>query len=288
VNNKMNQALIVNAIFGMDILAAKINQQYTIDIVLNKVLNLFNKKDIYILCDDKGVKFLEEKFNGFKLIKVDKKSAADVLPLIYERVKSYDSIVYLFADEPLIDIDITKKLISLHKEEFADYTYGEGFVRGILPEILSSEILLRLASLDNENKVKINDKNTLFDLLSKDINSFDIETIFADKDLRLMRFELTTSEKRNSIIVERVVTKKNDFNIPYNAICDMIEKNPEIIRTIPSYIEIELTDKIRYSLPYLPIQAINRKRGEMEFEKYKLLLESLTNYANHVYLAGFL
>ena len=292
MNGNKSNALVVNAIFDIDVLKIEVEQQSVLSEVLKKALRLFEKNDIYILSDKKSLSYIRRKFKDFNLLEVEKNYASNVLLLVYNKLRNYDNIVYLFADEPLIDIALTKKLISHHIDEFADYSYGEGFVKGILPEVISVEILPRLASLNkNENKNNINNisteinRNTLFDLISKDINSFDIETIFADKDLRLLRFELTTSEKRNRMIVERLVSIKKSFDLSYEDICNLIDRYPEIIRTVPSYVEIELMDKIRYPIPYIPVSSITRKRKKMEYKNYKLLLNSLVGFTDHVYIS---
>ena len=280
----MKNALLINTLFNDDILKISINGRSVINTILEKALKLFKKSDIYILSHIDS-HYIKNELNNFHVIEVDKRVAADVLPLIYKKIKDYDTMVYFFADEPLVDVEITKRLITLHNEEIADYSYGEGFVKGIAPEILSVELLPKLALLDRDKDTEITDKKALFNLLSKEINSFDIETLFADKDLRLMRFELATSEKRYRLIVERLVSIAGSFDIPYGSICDIIEKRPEIVRTIPSYIEIELTNKLHYPLIYYPISAITRERGVMEYKDYRAILKSILNFTDRIHIS---
>jgi len=280
----MRNALVVNAIYNKYSLKTKIQGHLIIDEVLKKASRIVDRNNIYILCDKDSHTYFKESKNKYKLIESKDGIARNIFLSLHSKLKDYKNIIYFFADEPLIDLELTEKLILTHNKEFADYSYGEGFIKGVLPEVISVEVLSKIASLDNGEGSTIS-RDTVFNFLSKDINSFDIETIFADKDLRLLRFELTTSEKKNRIIVEKLVSEKGRFEISYMDICKFIEKNPEIIRTIPSYVEVELTDRIHHTVPYMPIKHINRKRGEIDFENYKALLNLLVKFTGPIYLS---
>lgn len=54
-----------------------------------------------------------------------------------------DHVVRVTGDNPLTDLETLERLVSLHREAGADYTYvpGEALLMGILPEVISREAL---------------------------------------------------------------------------------------------------------------------------------------------------
>jgi spiro-SPASM protein len=200
----MKNAIVLNTIVEGSSWQDNILGYDPVGALVDKLKSLGKEEDIFVVSDSSGDRQLSKSLKGLKKITLGDRKAKNLFRQLNSTLKSYDNIIYLFADTPLVDTSITKEMISLHTGEFAEYTYGEGFPVGIAPEIVKVDLFPKLASLlEKENPVAVRD--SIFTGLSKEINSFDIETYFAKEDLKLMRIELTTSSKRNALLVERVI-----------------------------------------------------------------------------------
>ena len=188
--------------------------------LVNKLKSLGKEDDIFVAVDPAGDRLLPKSLKGLKKIPVEDRKAKNLFQQIYSSLRSYENVIYLFADAPLLDIRLTKEMISLHTGEFAEYTYGEGFPVGITPEIVKVDLFPKIASLLEKDNPDAG-RDSIFTGLSKEINSFDIETYFAAEDLKLRRIELTTSSKRNALLVERVV-KQLGISCGYGQFCKFI------------------------------------------------------------------
>ncbi len=254
-------------------------------VTLSKAKSIADDRDIFVVLRDDHKPLFRDIPKEVNRIFVKSNSVYEILFKIYQNIKGrYNLIVYIFSDEPLFDVKLTEKLVESHIEELSDYTYGEGFLPGALPEVVSSETLLKLISLikDKESPVK---RDSLFELLSKDINSFDIESIFPDEDIRLLKVELTASRKINRIIVEKLVSALGGFDVSYRDVCSTIKNNPEIVRTVPAFVEVEITDRVNHPVPYLPVDAISRKRGEMDVDSFHRILEIVHDFSEDPYIS---
>jgi spiro-SPASM protein len=244
---------------------------------------LKNKEALFVLVRDQDVRKLDPLIKGCKVLKVSDTKAGDIFQTIYSQLKGYIDVIFLSIDTPLIDIDVTEKMLRLHRNELAEYTYGEGFPVGITPEILRLDLFPKLASILKNEDIEI-ERDSIFKTLSREINSFDVETYFAPRDLKLMRLELSTTLKRNALLVQRVVEEKG-IHCSYEQLAALIDDHPGIVRTIPSYIEVELTNRSNGTYAYSPLPYIEREEGSMTLDNFKVLLEILKSFCESFYIA---
>ena len=114
-----------------------------------------------------------------------------------------ESVIYTWSDCPFLDLELTKELCHQHEKYGAEYTFADGYPYGITPEIIhlgTLKILLQLSKQNpdlGEGKVS---RTSIFDLIKKDINSFEIETLISDKDFRLSRLEFASGTKFGKIL----------------------------------------------------------------------------------------
>jgi spiro-SPASM protein len=214
---------------------------------------------------------------GFRPITVRERSPSAVFRAIASSLTGYEDAFYLFADAPLLDTGVARKMLDLHREELAEYTYGEGFPAGVTPEILKTTLFARCASLLEGSGGEV-ERGSLFAALSKEINSFDIETYFAPENLSMKRIELSTTLKRNRILVERVASERG-LSCSYEGLCALIREKPGILRTVPSYAEVEVTNRSPMPCVYSPLPFLRREAGDMPLERYEAVLDALAELA---------
>ncbi|MDR2182487.1 MAG: spiro-SPASM protein, partial [Treponema sp.] len=116
----------------------------------------------------------------------------------------------------------------------ADYSDADGWPYGLAPELLApgvAGILYKIAAGDGEKPVT---RETIFNVLQKDINSFDIETELSSIDLRYLRLSLAADSKRNLLLCRRCAEAGG--SIP--RIC---VEHPEYLRTLPAFFPIQVS-----------------------------------------------
>ncbi len=115
---------------------------------------------------------------GFRVIERESWTVADLTAEIEKAAEGFEDIFYFFADCPFLDLSITERMHRNHRRYWADYTFADGFPQGLTPEILTRETASRLRGMASA-EAGLPDRETLFTVIRKDINSFDIETELA-------------------------------------------------------------------------------------------------------------
>ncbi len=280
----MKTAVVLNALLDGSSWVEPINGQDPIEEILKKAALLAKKEGIFVLVKKDMPTGLEKRFKGCHLIKVGDTSATAVFGLLRERCARYGNIVYWYADAPLIDIEVSRRMLLLHKEELAEYTHGEGFPRGVTPEIVRVGLLPKLIALLKDDDGEIG-RNSFFETMSKRINSFDIETYFSPEDMRLRRIDLFTSKRRTALGVGRIVEKAG-FGCSFKDIRRIIHEHPAMLRTVPSYVEVEITTETAAGCIYsMEPPALKRAGGSMEYDRFREVFDRVLDFTGGFYLS---
>ena len=199
---------------------------------------------------------------------------------IYEQGKQFDTMMYIFGDSPLLDINMSLKMLDNHKRYFAEYTFADGYPGGLTPEIIKPSILPALAKLSEGQTGEIK-RDSLFSVIQKDINSFDIETEIAPVDLRLLRIQLSCDTKRNYLLTKRIFDE-GDTDIA--SIVECIQNKPDLLRTLPSFFNIQIVEQCPQSCflcPY-PVfgENILKKKGEMRVQDFESICASVNEFVD--------
>ena len=107
----MKTAVVLNALLDGSSWAEPIKGQDPIEEVLKKASLFANKEGVFVLVKKQMQAGLEKRLKGCHLIRTEDMSARNVFGLIRERCARYGNIVYWYADAPLIDIEITRKML---------------------------------------------------------------------------------------------------------------------------------------------------------------------------------
>jgi len=163
----------------------------------------------------------------------------DMISALLAEAQGFDEVVIVAADSPFLRPDVVIELLTLHREYRADYTFADGFPVGLTPEVLRPSILPILAGwADRPGPV---DRETLFQLLSTDINRFDIETHLSPVDLRSRRLCFTADSRRNRLLLDRYAA---DTSLDTEALLAVIEATADRSRTLPATLHVQITDGV--------------------------------------------
>lgn len=194
-----------------------------------------------------------------------------------------DSIVFAWADLPFVNFEVTKELLSIHKDCKAEYTFADGYPDGLSPEVLDVGAACILSELSKNQKAELGAKQvtrtSVFDLIKTDINSFEVETLIADEDSRLFRVNFNCGTKANSIACTEMFKKGVDGKS-----VDLIAKEAcscvEVLKTVPGYYNIQLTDKCLGKKLYKPEEMETVEGNKfMELKEFKELVKKISLFS---------
>lgn len=211
-------------------------------------------------------------------------SAADLLRSMQSEVspdpdeETSEDLFVVWADAPLLDGVLTEKMYQNHRRYFADYSFADGYPRGLAPEILRSTALPQLIELAERHSVPAG-RDFIFDVVQKDINAFDLETEVAPTDQRLLRVRLSADTKRNFHQLRGIIAAGGR---DAESVQRVIAEQPELLRTLPAFVNVQITDGCPQACSYCPFPHfggdILEKRDEMPLKRWKDLVETVAAF----------
>jgi spiro-SPASM protein len=266
----MNPLLIINCIppvSGTEVLNYRLGEDTVFDRVLDFALHLVPKESIRILTAP------GEEFYGIKTLSRSSWTLGSFLKVLQEESKGYDGLIYVFGDCPFLDPSLAKIMLENHKRYFAEYTFADGYPYGLAPEIVQVQILEALEQLLEDPQQPI-ERDSFFTLISKDINAFDLETELSPLDLRYLRVSLTTDTRRNRLLCTAL---NQEHPRKAEDVLSILQSKPEILRTLPAYLSIQITEKCPQECSFCPYPvygegAVHRD-GFMALESFSHLIE---------------
>jgi len=206
-------------------------------------------------------------------------SVSDLTGEMEKASEGFEDLFYFFADYPFLDPVIAQRMHANHRRYWADYTFADGFPQGLTPEILTREAISRLRGM-SAAEVNHPDRETLFTIIRKDINSFDIETELAPVDLRLLRVSLSADTERNFLLLKRIVDKGG---MDTESICGVLQQQPGILRTLPAFFPIQIVEKCPHACTYCPYPVfagnVTAKAGVMDPERFSSLVGKIAAFS---------
>ncbi|MDR2096440.1 MAG: spiro-SPASM protein [Treponema sp.] len=204
-------------------------------------------------------------FNGgpeqFAVVKAKNWTRKSLLDALASLSGGYDLTYFAWADAPFLDTALADAIAARHCRYAAEYSYAEGWPYGFAPEVLSpgtAGILSKIAGSDGPVE-----RDSLFQVLQKDINAFDIEMEISPVDLRSYRLSLTADTKRNLLLCTRFAQAArnragndnagSDVGIPRAADAEaLIKDNQELLRTLPAYYNIQVAGPCAQTCTFCP------------------------------------
>ncbi len=183
-----------------------------------------------------------------------------------------DAILYAHGDAPFMDAGLSDELLAMHRRYRAEYTFADGYPPGFAPELLASRSLPNLAALAARHDAPA-DRDGLFAVIQKDINSFDIETKLSPADLREYRLSPVCDTRRNTLAAERL------WAVGARTAEDaarLIPETPGLLRTLPAFLWVQVAEGCPQACSYCPYPAMvgdpRGLKGFMPPERFEALM----------------
>jgi spiro-SPASM protein len=181
----------------------------------------------------------------------------------------FDLTYYAWADSPFLDPLLTAAIAERHLKYAAEYSYADGWPYGFSPEILSPGTAGILAKIAGEDKNPV-ERDSIFAVLQKDINAFDIETEISPEDLRSHRLNLSADSKRNLLLLTRFFAAAGGVPSAADA-GGIIAGKPEILRTLPAFYPVQVAGGCPQSCAICPWPDLGARAGTPVTERKDFL-----------------
>jgi len=215
---------------------------------------------------------------GSAAVRQSRWSLQEVLARLREEAQGCDQVFYFYADCPFLDPGLAARMLENHRRYYADYTFADGYPYGLAPEILKPQLLPALLDLAGEAKQKP-ERGSIFDLVKKDINAFDIETEISPIDLRMLRVSLCADSRRNFLLLQRILEHGGEGA---EGVCRVLQDRAEILRTLPAYFSVQIVEGCPQLCSYCPYPRFRikapGKQAEMPLERFQALLAQVKSF----------
>jgi spiro-SPASM protein len=193
----------------------------------------------------------------------------------------FDLTYFAWADCPFLDPELSGALAERHRRYAAEYSYADGWPYGFAPELLAPGTAGVLAALAGEGAGPV-ERDTLFQVIQKDINAFDIETEISPVDLRAHRISLTADSRANLLLVRRF------FEAGLSGAAgaaELIRGRPELLRTLPNFYPVQAARPCPQSCALCPYPRFGKSAGGgagedfMEPERFEEILDKIIAFS---------
>ncbi len=221
---------------------------------------------------------------NYKVVQPPGPNMEDLISVFIAETGDSENIFYFYGDTPLVDLSIAERMYKNHLQYFATYTFADGYPFGMAPEILLKSVFSQLKTLAGKNQIKIS-RQSIFELIQKDINSYDIETEISSIDQRMLRVSLSSDTKRNFNQLCRIIEElQSESKAGEEAIVNILEKKQELLRTEPSFINVQITGGCPQACSYCPYPSfggdIINRTDEMAIEQWKMILQKVKSFSD--------
>lgn len=274
------------------------DEKSSFDLCCNWARSLKSSEKTVILTGKKAGEEVKKAIAGndsFSIISKDEWTNSDIAGAVAEETSKAgaDFAIYAWADTPFINNSLTEQLIHDHVEYKAEYTFADGFAAGLSPEIIHRGAASIISALSKDVQKaqgqKTASRDCFFSIMSGDINSFEIETVLADKDYRMLRYNFECSSKSGLIACKALFEKAknldsglktlNEFDV--YKLSDAAEKMTEIQQTVPHFYNIQITSAENTKSLYSGFQKLfpQSKPEDMKLESFKKLVKDISDFS---------
>ncbi|MDR1149335.1 MAG: spiro-SPASM protein [Spirochaetaceae bacterium] len=200
--------------------------------------------------------------------------------------EGFDLSYFAWADSPFLDPKLAESLACRHIRGAAEYSYSDGWPAGLSPEILSPGTAGILAAINAGGETPVQ-RDTIFAVLQKDINAFDIETEISPVDLRQRRLNLSASSKRDLLLLRRLWDAGlSSTDSMADAVTRIILEKPALLRTLPAFYPVQVVSACPQSCALCPYPKsaafLSTENGlsYMSLKDFSLLLDKITDFSD--------
>ena len=195
-----------------------------------------------------------------------------------------ENVLFSYNDMPYLNKSLAQKILDSHIEYKAEYTFADGYPYGFAPEAVNAGTIGILAELSKTSQKNLGDapvsREAIYNLIKTDINSFDVETVIADSDWRLLRLAFHCGKKDNFMQCKALFDQYGDSDTAsadVEKLSELASKNPACLKTVPGFYNIQISDKVNFESAYLPKHDYSQ--NTMPYEKCAALIDQIASFS---------
>ena len=205
-------------------------------------------------------------------------------------------VIFSFDDLPFIDVALVNEMINNHENYKAEYTYADGYPYGFSPEIIDCGALDILEEIANNNHkdegVKEVNRESIYNLLKTEINSFEVEAVISDEDFRLLRLAFHAGKKENflsSVALFNTLKEKNINEVKALEASRIAKVTLNVLKTVPCFYNIQIADKVSNNAIYSPYNKAYEEKNKisalnatafMSYENFSSLVDKIASFSD--------
>jgi spiro-SPASM protein len=225
--------------------------------------------------------------HGIKAIDLATGDVAELFTILEQLAANRDHVFYAYADTPLLDAALMRKMYANHLRYYVDYTFADGYPVGISAEILRAEPITAMRRLAAEPVLAAMPlaRDSLFEVIKRDINAFDLETEISPIDQRLLRVTYALDRPRNVALVHAAI--EHGAKDAESAVA-VLQEHPEIMRTLPAYVSVQLVEGCPQACSYCPYGVrltATGKTGEMSVARFAAMAAQVAAFSGDAVIA---
>ena len=201
-----------------------------------------------------------------------------------------ENVLFSYNDLPYINKNLGQKILDSQIEYKSEYTFADGYPYGFAPEALNAGTIGILAELSKTTQKTLGDqpisREAIYNLIKTDINSFDVETIIADSDWRLLRLAFHCGKKDNFMQCKALFEAAGgDAGLlaDVEKLSELASKNPACLKTVPGFYNIQISDKVNFESVYLPAHSYTQ--SIMSFDKCAALIDQIAAFSENAVIS---
>ncbi|MBO4759493.1 MAG: hypothetical protein J5505_05485, partial [Spirochaetaceae bacterium] len=205
-----------------------------------------------------------------------------------------ETVLFSYIDLPFLNKSVSKKILDSHIEYKSEYTFADGYPYGFTPEALNAGTIGILAELAKSTQKTLGDapvtRDGIYNHIKTDINSFDVETIIADSDFRLLRLAFHCGKKDNFLQSKALFeeTSKTGLETGENAdaekLSELASKNPACLKTVPGFYNIQIADGRDTKPVYEPECTFGAGKKALTSENFAALCKKISDFSESAVL----
>ena len=201
--------------------------------------------------------------------------------------KKADFVIFSYNDLPFLDRPLIEELIKSHVEYKAEYTFADGYPYGFTPELLDSGTIKILSQLAKTTQKQLGSKKTsrdsIFELIKTDINSFEVETILAPNDWRLYRFAFHCGTKDNFLQSKALYDQIKGKELSADEKSKLASECLACLKTVPGFFNVQIAQKTNILSIYSPYKT--KENGNMDYEKFSNLVDKIAKFSERAVIS---
>ena len=241
--------------------------------------------EIFVLAGDG--EFGHQVAEGVKVIHRENWTAHSLVSFMAQNTVEEDNAIFTFGWKPFLSTSLAKKIMSLHVDYLSEYSFAEGYSNGFGIEVFNGgtlKIIQQLLETENyssyrERKVT---ENLLHEIVEKDINSYEVESVLSDEDYRMLRLDFTCSSRQNFLSCRELEKMKESENVGDDPekLNQLASKSTAVQKTVPSFYCIQITDFNCTGAIYNPCDLVAMENASfMDFQKFSALVDDIAGFS---------